>query len=209
MLQRRSELAFSTAILAFAAFWVWEARELQPNTRLFPWIIGFPVVVLALLQCVSAIRGLLKPTAEAREPVARMSAESLAGAGSRLDLSSAAAAAATASVELAEAEAEVPPDVARARSIAAFLWILGFFFALILLGFRVGAPLMTFLFLRIGSRETMKLSLVFAVTTYLFLLFADLSHSITLSTGMIAQSLGLESFDAYLVNPIIRLIRGG
>jgi hypothetical protein len=89
-----------------------------------------------------------------------------------------------------------------------FAWILVFFAAILLLGFRVGAPLITFLFLTYAAREGLKLTLAFTLVTYVVLVAADTSHMITLSTGMIAQALGLESLDAYLVNPIIRLLRG-
>lgn len=200
VLQRRSEVAFSVAILALAAYWVWEARNLPPRVQLVPWTIGIPVLALAVFQLVTAVRALRAP-APAPSTVAPVS-------DGGLDLSSADAVAATATAELAAAEGGVEPEVARQRGLQMFAWILGFFAALMLLGFRVGAPLATFLFLRFASRESLRTSLTITVVTYLLLLVADYAHAVTLSTGMIVQALGMESFDAYLVDPIIRAIRG-
>jgi hypothetical protein len=198
--RRKSEIAFSAALALLAAYWVWEARNYTTNVRLVPWTIGFPVLALALLQLAAAIRASRAPDID--------SATTSATASTGLDFSSADAVAATATAELAEVEPAVPPDVARARGLQMFYWILGFFFGIVLLGFRVGAPVTTFLFLRYASKETVRLSVMFAVGTYLFLLLAGQSHSVSLSSGMIAQTLGLESFDSYLVDPIIRVIRG-
>ncbi|HEX3244325.1 MAG TPA: hypothetical protein VHX16_02870 [Chloroflexota bacterium] len=202
MSQRKFEVAFSVVILLMATYWVWEARNLPPRVQLVPWTIGVPVLALAVLQLVASIRALRAPTRSEEAQAAGLPA--VGG----LDLSSADAVAATATAELAEAEPEVEPELARRRGIQMFLWILGFFASIMLLGFRVGAPLATFLFLHFASHERLRVSLAFTIVTYLFLLAADVSHSVTLSTGMIPQELGLESFDAYLVNPILRLVRG-
>ncbi|MFN0071925.1 MAG: hypothetical protein ACKVVP_10615 [Chloroflexota bacterium] len=202
MLQRKFEIVFSAAIVMMAAYWVWEARNLPPRVQLVPWTIGLPVLALSVMQLVASVRSLRAPAV-----AGNTGADVLPSTGG-LDLSSADAVAATATAELAVAEPEVAPEVARQRGLQMFIWILGFFAAIMLLGFRVGAPVATFLFLHLASHERVKLSLTFAFVTYAFLLAADLSHSVTLSTGMIAQSLEMESFDAYLINPIVRLIRG-
>ena len=202
MLRRKSEIAFSLAIVLMAAYWVWEARNLPPRVQLVPWTIGLPVLALALIQLAASIRAL-------RAPVPAPSTEAaVRPAESGLDLSSADAIAATATAEIAEADPDIAPDIARRRGIEMFLWIVGFYASITLLGFRVGIPLVTFLFLHLAARERIRVSLTFTIVTYLFLLAADLSHTVTLSTGLIAQSLGMETFDAYLVNPIMRLVRG-
>jgi hypothetical protein len=200
--QRKFEIAFSAVILLMAGYWVWEARNLPPKVQLVPWTIGVPVLALAVLQLIASVRALKAPVRSEEAQLVALPADG------ELDLSSADAAAATATAEVAEAEPEVEPEVARARGIQMFLWILGFFGSIMLLGFRVGTPLATFLFLHLASHERLRVSLAFTIVTYLFLLAADLSHSVTLSTGMIPQELGMESFDAYLVNPILRLLHG-
>lgn len=202
MLRRKSEIAFSLVIVLMAAYWVWEARSLPPRVQLVPYTIGLPVLALALIQLIASVRALTQPLPTGEPESAIRPVET------GLDLSSADAVAATAAAELAEAEPGVEPDVARRRGIQMFVWILGFCVAIMLLGFRVGVPLMTFSFLHFASHERLRVSLTFAIVTYLFLLAADLSHSVTISTGMIAQSLEMQSFDSYLIDPIVRLVRG-
>jgi hypothetical protein len=202
VLRRRSEIAFSAVIVLMAAYWVWEARSLPPRVQLVPYTIGLPVLALAMIQLIASVRALRQPLPADEMEIAISPVETA------LDLSSADALAATATAELAEAQPNVDPAEARRRGLQMFVWILGFCAAIMLLGFRVGAPLMTFSFLHFASHERLRVSLAFTIITYLFLLAADLSHSVTLSTGMVAQSLGMESFDAYITNPVVRLFGG-
>jgi hypothetical protein len=202
MLRRKSEVAFSLAIVLMAAYWVWEARNLAPRVQLVPYTIGIPVLILACMQLAASVRALRQPLpADRGDSVVRAT-------DTHLDLSSVDAVAATATAELAGVEPAVDAATAQRRGIQMFVWILAFCAAVMLLGFRVGIPLMTFLFLHVASHERLRISLAFTIVTYLFLLVADLTHSVTLSTGMIAQALGTESFDSFIVNPILRLFRG-
>jgi hypothetical protein len=202
VLRRRSEVAFSLVIVMMAAYWIWEARSLPPRVQLVPYTIGFPVLAIALLQFVASLRALRQPLTVDRPETTSRPPEG------GLDFSSADAVAATATAELAVADPEVDAAVAQRRGIQIFLWILGFWVAIMLLGFRVGAPLMTFLFLHIASREQLRVSLAFTFVTYVLLFAADFTHSVTLSTGLIAQAFGMSSFDSYITDPIVRLIRG-
>jgi len=64
-------------------------------------------------------------------------------------------------------EDEVPKDVANRRTVLIFGWTVGFFFAILLLGFNVAAPLCTFLYLLL-SREKWYLNLVLTVGAWAF-----------------------------------------
>lgn len=57
---------------------------------------------------------------------------------------------------------EVPPSVAVPRTLRAGGWIVGFFFAIGLVGFMVAVPLFVFLYLKLESREGWLFSVVFA-----------------------------------------------
>ena len=77
------------------------------------------------------------------------------------------------------------------------------------LGFRVGSGLLTLAFLKFGASESWKLSLAISLGTYLFfyLLFVQ-ALAIHLPNGLLADALGMDSFDDYLFDPI-RMVLGG
>ena len=48
---------FSLALCAVCVWAVWEGRNWPPQARLFPWVVGIPMAVLALVQAVLDLRG--------------------------------------------------------------------------------------------------------------------------------------------------------
>lgn len=72
-------------------------------------------------------------------------------------------------------EAEVPPEVVRQRSIVILSTIVGWVLAIWALGFIVSTPLATFLYLKVGARESWRISLSLAaaagVTFYVFFVY--------------------------------------
>jgi hypothetical protein len=187
--------------------WVlWEARDWPFRARLFPWAIGIPVLALALIQLGLAVRSALRPErqravgGEAALPSDRAVEEDRVtprGADAAT-----VAAALTAAME--QPEVAVDPGVARRRALAISGWVFAFFFGIWFLGFKLGSSLLTIGFLRFGANESWKISLIFGVATYLFfLLIFDLALNIPFAPGLIAESLGLQSFDSYVVDPIL------
>lgn len=144
---------FTVALLLVVGWAVWEGRVWPLKAQLFPWMIGFPLLVLLLIQLGLSLRAARRPVVESK-PDAAVSA---AVTGT---------AATTATVETdAEAGAEqlqarkVDPAMARRRLVAIVAWLLGFAGAIVLLGFPIGGTLMTFAYLKIAGREGWGISL--------------------------------------------------
>ena len=90
----------------------------------------------------------------------------------------------------------------RKRFLAISIWIIAFAIA-IWAGFKIGAPLAAFAFLYFGAHEQKLTSVVYALSTYLaFLIVFDLALAIPFPPGLIAESLSMQSFDSYLVDPV-------
>lgn len=56
-MKRKPQIVFDFLVLLFFAFLVWEAKEWDLQARLYPWVIGFPMLGLAVLQLGKDIRG--------------------------------------------------------------------------------------------------------------------------------------------------------
>ena len=70
---------------------------------------------------------------------------------------------------LAEIGPELPPKVVNLRTAGIFGWMIAYFVAIWLLGFSIGVPLCTFIYLRIGSREKWLLSLILTGLSWAFI----------------------------------------
>jgi hypothetical protein len=73
---------------------------------------------------------------------------------------------------------EVEPRIARLRALAAFGWIVGFFFLIFLVGFPVAVPLLIFLYLKFVGKEEWPLTIILTALGWLFMegLFIRLLH---------------------------------
>jgi Tripartite tricarboxylate transporter TctB family len=176
----RNDVLISAFLVLLLAWVVWEARDWPFRTRLFPWSIGFPVLGLALVQfgiaCWKATRRQVDSAVDAVQ-------------------------------EKAESETTLDPKllIQRTRSIAA--WTVVFAIGFWLLGFKVGGLLLSPAFLRFQARETWKMSILYGLGVYLFFLGGfEMALGVPLPPGIIATSLGLQSFDLYAVNPMLNLI---
>lgn len=187
MTRRFLEAALSVSIAGAAGWALWESRDYLPNARLFPGVIALPVMALGLFQL----------TITARQPAT----------GPRDDSP-------TRITPVGEAE---PGEGAtftlgtveeRRRAFEMLCWTFAFFASVVLIGFRVGAPLITLVFLRVASGERWRLSLTLAAGTWLFFVIAEMVLGVPLPGGLLSQVTGLRSLDAYLVDPLVRVVRG-
>ena len=123
------QIVFTLLMLVFFAFFVWEAKDWRPQARLYPWAIGSPMLVLALLQLVLALKGVEKKSDPGDTPVDFQFSQTMDN------------------------------SVARRRTLNIFSWIFGFLAGIWLLGFSLAVPAFVFLYLKVQSRERWLLSL--------------------------------------------------
>jgi len=50
----KPQILFDLVILLFFVYLVWEANEWKLQARLYPWVIGIPMVVLAVIHLAMA-----------------------------------------------------------------------------------------------------------------------------------------------------------
>jgi hypothetical protein len=213
LLRKRADLVVSIGLLLLIAWMVWDAQQWSLRARLFPWTIGIPAVGLALLQVVFAARNMLTATAapEAEHAPSPAAPPPTLPAVEQKDEDAAVVAAAVESAfgagSAAAEEEAIPPAVSRRRTIQMSLWILAFAFSTVLLGFRLGAGLTTFAFLRWGAHESWKTTILIAVATYLsFWLIFDVGLNTPFPAGILADALNVDAFDSVITDPIKRLI---
>ena len=72
----------------------------------------------------------------------------------------------------------VEPALARKRTIAIIIWMLGFLVLILLVGFPLAVPIFVCAYLKIAGREPWTLTIVLTVTSWLFMegLFNRLLH---------------------------------
>ena len=108
------------------------------QARLYPWAIGIPMLILALVQVILDLKGYkAKETSD----------------GAPVDF---------------QFTQTIEPALARKRAITMFAWLLGFFLLVWLLGFEYGIPLMVFGYLKLQSNESWILSITLTVLAFVF-----------------------------------------
>ncbi len=65
----RPQTFFSLLVALFFGLLVWEAKEWRIQARLFPWVVGFPMLVLAAVHLVMDLRGIEKKSVPGDTPV--------------------------------------------------------------------------------------------------------------------------------------------
>jgi len=136
---------FSLAVAVIFACALWQSRKFHFTARFFPWVLGFPVFVLAVIQFLMDLTG------------RRDKSEDRRTTGTEMELSK---------------------QVVNNRTAGVFGWIFGWFAAIWLFGFTIGAPLSTFIQLKVGERERWSLSLVLTgiAWAFIYFLFRGLLH---------------------------------
>jgi hypothetical protein len=180
----RNDILISAFLVLVLAWVVWEARDWPFRTRLFPWSIGFPVLGLALVQfgiaSWKAFRGQLDSDADEAKGQQGVKAES---------------------------EAPLNAKLLTQRTHVITVWTIVFALGFWLFGFKIGGLLLSLAFLRFQARESWKMSILYGLGVYLFFLAGfEMALGFPLPPGIIAASLGLQSFDSHAVNPILNLI---
>jgi len=99
-LKVRPQAIFSFVFLIFFIVFAYMAKDWRLQARMYPWVIGIPMVVLAFIQLILDLKGIERKQQDA------------------------------APVDFQFAQTTVEPAVAKRRAITMFSWFFGFFFDL-------------------------------------------------------------------------------
>ena len=159
----RPAALFSIIVLIFFCVFVYEAKEWRMQARLYPFAIGIPMLIFAIVQVILDLKGVK----------AKQSSD-----GAPMDFQF--------------QQNDVPADVVRKRTITMFAWMFGFFMAIWLLGYVVAIPLMVFSYLKFQSNESWRLSVTLTVIAFVFFysLFVKLL-TLPFPDGAVQTMLGL------------------
>ncbi|HET9548777.1 MAG TPA: tripartite tricarboxylate transporter TctB family protein [Candidatus Binatia bacterium] len=134
----RPAALFSICAFIFFCVFVYMAQDWRMQARLYPWAIGIPMLVLAIVQVILDLKGV----------TAKQSADA-----TPMDF---------------QFTKDVDATTARKRAITMFAWLVGFFFAIWLLGFPIAIALMMFTYLKFQGGESWVLSITLTIIAWLF-----------------------------------------
>jgi hypothetical protein len=131
--------------LVTAVQWSWD-------TRLFPWAIGIPAILLALCQLVLDLKGFPRTGDGGGGPAPQI-----------MDITT---------------DKSIPKEMVRRNTAVAFGWILAFVATIWLVGFLIAGPLFIFFYLWYQARATPKVSATIAGLMAIFIwgLFDQIMH---------------------------------
>lgn len=133
----------SLSFLAVIATGVITAAGWRWDTRLFPWLVGIPALVLALWQLVADLTG----DRSAEEPGQPTPA-------GLMDV---------------PADQTIPPDVMARRTLGSLAWIAGFVSGIWLVGFLPAIPLFVFFYLKMEARAATSVAFGLSACTMLLI----------------------------------------
>ena len=153
---------FSFCALIFFCVFVYMAQDWRMQARLYPWAIGIPMLVLAIVQVILELKGVKAKQSSDATPMDYQFSQ------------------------------VTDPVIARKRTIIMFSWLVGFFFGIWLLGFPIAIALMMFTYLKFQGRESWVLSSGLTVIAWLFFwgLFVRLLN-LPFPEGLLITWLGL------------------
>jgi hypothetical protein len=154
---------FSFCALVFFIIFVYLAQDWRLQARLYPYAIGIPMLILAIVQVILDLKGVKAKQSSDATP---------------MDF---------------QFTKDVDPIVAKKRAIIMFAWLIAFFFLIWLVGFPIGIAVMMFTYLKFQGRESWKLSILLTVIAWLCFwgLFVRLLH-LPFPDGLVFTWLGIE-----------------
>ena len=161
----RPAALFSFAALIFFCVFVYQAQEWRLQARLYPWAIGVPMLILAIVQVILDLKGVKAKESSDGAPPTPMDFQFTK---------------------------DIDPVTARNRAVIMFSWRLGFFGLIYLLGFTIAIPLMMFLYFKFQGGESWVLSISLTVIAWFFFygLFVKLL-TLPFPEGILITYLGL------------------
>jgi hypothetical protein len=163
-LKLRPAALFSLIVLIFFCVFVYEAKDWRMQARLYPYAIGIPMLICAIIQVILDLKGV-------------KAKESTDGTPMDFQFST---------------QKEMDPAVVKRRTITMFSWMLGFFLMIWLLGYVIAIPVMVFSYLKFQSNESWVLSTTLTVIAFAFFytLFVKLL-TLPFPEGLLITRLGL------------------
>jgi hypothetical protein len=163
-LKIRPAALFSFCALIFFCVFVYMAQDWRMQARLYPWAIGIPMVILAIVQVILDLKGIQAKQSTDATPMDFQFSKG------------------------------TDPIVARKRTIIMFTWLFGFFLGIWLLGFPIAIALMVFTYLKFQGREPWGLSIILTVIAWLVFwgLFVKLL-TLPFPEGLIITWLGINA----------------
>ncbi len=160
----RPQAIFSLVILVFFCVFVYEAKEWRMQARLYPFAIGIPMLIFAVVQFILDLKGVK----------AKQSSD-----GAPMDFQF-------------TGQKDMDPALVKKRTIVMFSWMFGFFAMIWLVGYVVAIPLMVFTYLKFQSNESWVLSTTLTVFAFVFFyaLFVRLLN-LPFPDGFVQTMLGL------------------
>jgi hypothetical protein len=154
---------FSFCALIFFCVFVYMAQDWRLQARLYPYAIGIPMLILAIVQVILDLKGVKAKQSSDATP---------------MDF---------------QFTKDVDPTTAKKRAIIMFAWLIAFFFLIWLVGFPIGIAVMMFTYLKFQGRESWKLSILLTVIAWLCFwgLFVRLLH-LPFPDGLVFTWLGIE-----------------
>jgi putative tricarboxylic transport membrane protein len=141
---RWGNLVAVTILIGILAWALWAGRGFGYRAGLFPWAIGYPLLALCILQLALTLMG-----KDRAAHVATLGDFEAAG------------------------EQPLPRDIASKRTATIASWIIGYYLAILFLGFAYAVPLMIFAYLKIGAAEKWPITLILTAAGwgFFYLLF--------------------------------------
>lgn len=145
----RARMLFTFGVVVFSTYAVLSARDWPLATKLFPWIVGIPVMILSLVQLAREIYQSRSLAVRPKEDTGDL-----------------------------QVDWNIAAKTVAAKAANFFAWLLGFFLCIWFLGFFIAVPLYTFLYLKVQAGERWLLSLGLTLATFVFfaLLFDQILH---------------------------------
>ena len=139
-------LSFFGVAVATAAKWSWD-------TRLFPYAIGIPAILLALGQLVLDLTSPRRSGNGGEDPTPQI-----------MDITT---------------DRSIPEQVVRRGTAVAFGWILCFVFSIWLIGFLIAVPFFVFFYLRHQAGSTIRVAVTIASLMAIFIwgVFDQIIHT--------------------------------
>ena len=158
----RPPAIFSFCALIFFCVFVYLAQDWRMQARLYPWTIGVPMLILAIVQVILDLKGVKAKQSSDATPMDYQFSQ------------------------------VTDPVIARKRTITMFSWLVGFIFGIWLLGFPIAIALMMFTYLKFQGREPWVLSITLTVIAWVFfwILFVRLLN-LPFPEGLLITWLGL------------------